>query len=89
MPSSYLYFTILLGVIGSSPAALAQGEPQHQVPLLPPHPTMASADAVSISDAPPQHGRFLHLTDIHVSKGNEGRNRKKDHADGFLHTLDG
>lgn len=81
MPSSYLYFAALLYVIGSSPSTLAQVDPSHQVPLLPPHPAMASADAVSITDVPPQHGRFLHLTDIHVSKGNKGRNGGKDHAD--------
>ncbi|KAI8343891.1 hypothetical protein BC941DRAFT_407248 [Chlamydoabsidia padenii] len=62
MPSSYLSFAILFCVIGSP---LVLGDSQHQIPLL----SSKTVDPINAPViTPPQHGRFLHLTDIHVSE---------------------
>ncbi|ORZ24077.1 Metallo-dependent phosphatase-like protein [Absidia repens] len=58
MPSSYIYNAIALGIIGST-SFLVQGIPQQQQVTL-------STTSQTTVDSPPQYGRFLHLTDIHV-----------------------
>ncbi|CAO3596097.1 unnamed protein product [Absidia cylindrospora] len=63
MPTSTIYLAILLCTFGSS-FILVQGVFQsQQKPLFSSSPTTVSNSNVS---SPPQYGRFLHLTDIHM-----------------------